>query len=373
MAAEYSRELSVKIAAAHKRMAEQGYHIGGAAGYGLRRMLIKANGREEILETGECKNLISDHVVLVPGPRDEVECVRMIFRLAAKQEYSPRAIAEELNRRKLFYCDNTPWDYVRVYRVLHNERYIGNALWGMRDSRFHNPPQRRLRSDWVVKPGAISPIITAKEFANAQKRAEDRFSRRECSKQDLLNRLSKILLRNEPLSQELMRMRRLLRGSWMKRFGSILRAYEIIGYKSTRHIGNSITAYWKINSLRKKLFDDLKELFPSRTRMVRYYGHQRFRVLELDNRIRIAVYICRHGRPSASGEPRWLVGIRDKYRQMPALFCLPDKSVSRLTDFYFVKDISATTGIYKDLSPRHPWLAEENRASSSPRKYVFWP
>ena len=32
MAAEYSRELSLKIAAAHKRMAEEGYHVGGVAG-----------------------------------------------------------------------------------------------------------------------------------------------------------------------------------------------------------------------------------------------------------------------------------------------------------------------------------------------------
>ena len=78
-------------------------------------------------------------------------------------------------------------------------------------------------------------------------------------------------------------------------------------------------AHSKINSLRKKLFDDLKELFPSRTRIVRYYGHQRFRVLELDNCIRVAVYICRNREPRASGEPRWMVGIRDKYRQLPAL------------------------------------------------------
>lgn len=130
MAAEYSRELSVKIADAHKRMAAEGYHVGGRAGYGMRRMLIKATGRQEILETGECKNLISDRVVLVPGPRNEVECVRTIFKLAAKPEHSPRVIAEELNRRKLLYSDNTPWDYLRVYRVLHNERYVGIARWG---------------------------------------------------------------------------------------------------------------------------------------------------------------------------------------------------------------------------------------------------
>lgn len=364
MAAEYSRELSIKITAAHRCMAAEGYHVGGVAGYGLRRMLIKANGHQEILETGECKNLISDHVVLVPGPRDEVECVRTIFKLAAKQELSPRVIAEELNRRKIFYSDDTPWDYLRVYRVLHNERYIGNALWGMRDTRFHNPPQRRLRTEWVIKPGAIPAIITTKDFTNAQKRAEDRFSRRECSKEEILSRLAKIVRRKKPLSRNLMRVWRLLRATWIRRFGSLLQAYELIGYKSTRRIGNSMTAHSKIHSLRKKLFDDLRELFPSRIRMVRYYGQQRFRVLELDNRIRIAVYICRNRRPSASGEPRWMVGIRDKYRRLPALFCLPDKNLTRLAAFYFVQDVSTTTGVYLNLAPTNPWLAAENRLKS---------
>lgn len=364
MAAEYSRELSVKIGAAHRRMAQEGYHVGGVAGYGLRRMLVKANGREKILETGDCKNLISDRVVLVPGPRTEVESVRTIFKLAASPEYSPRVIAEELNRRKLFYSDNTPWDYVRVYRVLHNERYIGNALWGMRDSRFHQRPQRRPRSEWVIKPGAIPAIITAKEFTNAQKRAEDRFSRRECSKDEILNKLAKSLQREKPLSKELIRRRRLLRGTWTRRFGSLLQAYELIGYKPTMHISNSMTAHSAIHVLRKKLFEDLKELFPSRIRMVRYYGHQRFRVLELDNRIRVAVYICRSRPPSTSGEPRWMVAIRDNYRDLPALFCLPAKNLSRLTDFYFVKDVSPTAVLYKDLSPRDPWLAEENHLKS---------
>lgn len=364
MAAEYSRELSVKIGAAHRRMAEEGYHVGGVAGYGLRRMLIKANGLQEILETGECKNLISDHVVLVPGPRNEVECVRKIFQLAAKPENSPRIIAEELNRRKLFYSDNTPWDYLRVYRVLHNERYIGTALWGMRDTRFDNRARRKPRSEWVVKPEAILAIITAKEFMNAQKRAEERFTRRECSREEILNRLAKLLGHRRPLSREQMNTWRLLKGTWRRRFGSILEAYELIGYKPTRHVAHSMTAHSRIHCLRKKLLEELKELFPSRIRMVRYYGHQRFRVLELDNRIRIAVYICRHRQPTVSGEPRWLVGIRDKYRHLPALFCLPDKTLSRLAEFYFVKDISSTTGVYRDIRPADPWLAEENRLKS---------
>ena len=98
--------------------------------------------------------------------------------------------------------------------------------------------------------------------------------------------------------------------------------------------------------------------------MVRYYSHQRFRVLELDNRIRIAVYICRNRPVTVSGEPRWMVGIRDRYRHLPALFCLPNINLSRLTDFYLVKDVSNTTGVYKDIAPSDPWLAEGNRLKS---------
>lgn len=364
MAAEYSRELSVKISAAHRRMFEQGYHVGGVAGYGLRRMLIRANGQKQILQTGECKNLTSDHVVLVPGPKNEVECVRTIFDLAAKPEYPPRAIAEELNRRRNYYFDNTPWDYLRVYRILKNERFFGNALWGMRETRLHKVPQRRPRSEWVIKPGAIPAIISPEQFLEAQKQANERYSRRENSKEDLLKKLAEILRCKKALSPQLRRMLGRWRQRWRRRFGSILEAYKLIGYKPITHYANSTRAFWKIRALRKGLFTRLKALFPSRIRMAQYYGQQRFRVLELDNRIRMAVYICRNCEPFASGEPRWQVGIRNRYKHLPALLCLPDKGLTCLTAFYFVKDVTNAKGVYNRISRNHPWLEEENRLNS---------
>ena len=98
MAAEYSRQLSRYISAAHKRMAQKGYHVGGIAPYGLRRLLIRANGDKQLLGRGESKVLRSDHVVLVPGPENELACVRMIFNLASYRNHSPHVIAEKLNR-----------------------------------------------------------------------------------------------------------------------------------------------------------------------------------------------------------------------------------------------------------------------------------
>ncbi|MFZ0807725.1 MAG: recombinase family protein, partial [Candidatus Sulfotelmatobacter sp.] len=291
MAAEYSRELSVKIEAAHRRMAAEGYHVGGVAGYGLRRMLISAKGRKQVLQAGECKNLTSDHVVLVPGPKSEIECVRTIFTLAAEKENSPRVIAQELNRRKLFYSDHTPWDYLRVFRILKNERFQGSTVWGMKNTRFHNPPQPVPRSEWVIKRGAFPAIITADQFASAREMTKNRNAKPRDSKEEILDNLAKTLLHGKAQSPELKAERCLLCNRWRRHFGTILGAYELIGYKSSSRYMHSTAAHAKIGSLRRDLFEQLKGIFPSRLRMVRHFREQRFRVLELDNRLRMAVII----------------------------------------------------------------------------------
>ena len=56
MAAEFSRELAVKVFAGQRRLARQGFRGCGTAGFGLRRMMVSADGsRRLILNTGEPK------------------------------------------------------------------------------------------------------------------------------------------------------------------------------------------------------------------------------------------------------------------------------------------------------------------------------
>ncbi len=72
-AAEYSRDLSVKVFAAQRRLVELGFRQGGRSGYGLRRLLISATGEPKgELKCGEIKNIFTDRIVLVPGPPKEV-------------------------------------------------------------------------------------------------------------------------------------------------------------------------------------------------------------------------------------------------------------------------------------------------------------
>ena len=81
MAGEYSRELSTKVFQGACRLIQIGFKQGGAAGFGLRRMLIDQAGKAKgTLKIGEHKSLQTDRVVLMPGPDEEQETVRWIYR-----------------------------------------------------------------------------------------------------------------------------------------------------------------------------------------------------------------------------------------------------------------------------------------------------
>ena len=68
MAAEYSRELGVKVLAGQKRLAHLGFKQGGVPGYGLRRLLVSADRTpKQQLSAGERKSIATDRVILVPG------------------------------------------------------------------------------------------------------------------------------------------------------------------------------------------------------------------------------------------------------------------------------------------------------------------
>src|SRR5277367_2223872 len=82
MAGEYSRELSTKVFQGACRLIQLGFKQGGAAGFGLRRVLIDQTGKAKgTLKFGEHKSLQTDRVVLMPGPDDEQEAVRWIYRV----------------------------------------------------------------------------------------------------------------------------------------------------------------------------------------------------------------------------------------------------------------------------------------------------
>jgi DNA invertase Pin-like site-specific DNA recombinase len=302
MAAEYSRELAIKVLAGQRRIAAQGFHAGGTAGYGLRRMLISSDGRrKQILELNERKNVKSDRIILVPGPRHEVECIRTIFALAAEKRKTPQQIAEELNRRRMKGYGDKSWNKCSVYNVLKNEKYMGSNVWGKTAKPFNKYDRKLPSSAWTTKAGAFAPLVSPRQFACVQRVLKKRLTKTKRPDKYFLNRMRMVLAREGKITQKLLRKRRIYNNSaYRRRFGSIMQAYERIGYEPSTHALRSAEGVRKMKRLREGLLLLLAQLFPSQVRTVQRPGQTQRQAVELDHWVQIAVHVCRRITPHRS-------------------------------------------------------------------------
>ena len=122
MAGEYSRELSAKVFAGQCRLIEMGFRQGGAAGFGLRRVLVNERGElKGKLKTGEHKSLQTDRVIFMPGPEEEIAWVNRMFRWLIDDDVSFREIADRLNEHGIATDLQRPWTTTSVRTVLTNK------------------------------------------------------------------------------------------------------------------------------------------------------------------------------------------------------------------------------------------------------------
>ena len=169
MAGEYSRELSVKVFTGQCRLIELGYRQGGPPGYGLRRSLIDQAGTAKgELSRGEHKSIQTDRVVLVPGPREEIDTVRWMYRSFVKDGKLEREIANNLNERGITTDLGRPWTRGTVHQVLINEKYIGNNVWNRGSFKLKKKRVRNSPDMWIRAEGAFEPIVDRSLFDAAQ-------------------------------------------------------------------------------------------------------------------------------------------------------------------------------------------------------------
>lgn len=235
MAGEYSRELSAKVFVGQCRLIELGFRQGGMSGYGLRRRLVDEKGVAKAeLARGEHKSLQTDRVVLVPGPQEEVDTVRRIYRAFVTEGKPEGEIAELLNARGIQTDLGRLWTRGTVHEVLINEKYIGNNVWNrvsfkLKRKRVRNQPDMLIRAD-----GVFEPIVDRVLFEAAQIIIQER-SRR-LSDDDMLEALRRILAEKGYLSGLIIDEADNAPSSsaFQNRFGSLIRAYQLVGFTPDR-------------------------------------------------------------------------------------------------------------------------------------------
>ena len=340
MAGEYSRELGVKVFQGQRRLALLGFKVTGAPAYGLRRMLISPDGcRKQILKAHERKNIKSDRITLVPGPRKEIECIREIFAMGMHKRNTPRRIAVELNRRRLKFADGRPWNEQLVFRILKNSIYTGCSIFGKTRKRLGGPAMRLPPEQWTTKPGAFTAIVDQATFDRVQRVIQSRKTYPKKPDEYLLNGMRRVLARKGRLTEKLLKGRHIFdHRTYCKRFGSVLAAYRLIGYEPSVHAFRSVDNLARMKRLRADLVLQLKELFADHARIIRLPGQSQRQVVELDDQLRLAIHICRPVKSIVSGEPRWILRVQPLEKGLSALICTVGPTRTTLLNHYVVPE-----------------------------------
>lgn len=335
MAGEYSRELSVKVYEGSKHISQLGFKTGGIAGYGLRRMLVSADRQPKLeLTYGQRKNIRDDRVILVPGPEEEVNCIREIFQMYAEEHKLPITIARELNRRgiKCAGLKRTEWDSGVISRILRNPKYVGCNVYGKRSQKLRSRSIAIPRALWVITPGAWTPVVSQGLFDKAQRRIQTQTFFK--SDEQLLAQLRGFLATEGTLSERLIEATPGFPSmqTYKRRFGSLTEALARIEYGGAQ-IDKTLTRR-KRGAMREELMRRIVTAAGNQVSVIRRNKHHR-PTLELPNKTLVSVHLC----PSfkiKSGELRWLLNHAYKNSDYITLLARLNGANDGFQDFHIV-------------------------------------
>lgn len=354
MAGEYSRELSTKVFQGACRLIQLGYKQGGAAGFGLRRMLIDQNGQQKAaLKMGEHKCLQTDRVVLVPGPDEEVQTVRWIYRAFVEEGKAESAIASALNAQGVLTDFGRVWTRGTVHQVLTNEKYIGNNVYHrtsfkLKRKHVNNPPDK-----WIRAERAFAGIIESDLFLRA--RALILARTQKLSDNEMLEMLRGVLSQHGRLSGILIDEAESAPSSsaFRHRFGTLVSAYRLIGYDPEINYG-----FIEINRGLRRLH---RNIVAAVIRQIETLGaaaewDAETELLQLNGELRVSIVVCRHV-TTAGGSSRWVIRLDAGLRPDITIAVRMDGTNESVRDYYLLPGIDMTweklrvaedNGIYLD-------------------------
>ncbi len=290
MAAEYSRELGVKVATGMSNLAKKGRWLGATPGLGLRRMIVSPDGSKRvILQDGDQKSIKNYRTILIPGPKKEITIVQKVFSMAVKRRNSPKKIARYLNRMRIWAWrgdgDSRRWTSEAILSMLKNPKYMGCCVYGKTTKKLHTSCRTNPVNERIIVPSAYVPLVDSETFRRVQKVLQSRNKKIIKDDQHYLQYLRRVLRRNGCLTGATLRHQTTL----VTRFGSLLGAYERVGYNPPKWRLQASASHAKLLKMYKALFDRLQKIYPESLKLIRLPGQNTRRILEFDESVRVAV------------------------------------------------------------------------------------
>ncbi len=301
MAGEFSRELSVKVFAGQSRLTVNGFHVGAAAGYGLRRVLLDESGRPKMeLTFGQRKSLQTERVILVPGPTKEIRTVHRIYDLFIDRKQSTQDIAKKLNAESISGEFGRKWTHHSIRDLLSNEKYIGNAVYNRTSKKLNTKWRRNPEAEWVKCVGAYKAIVSQERFDQSRKRLDE--LSRPVTNNDMLDLLTVVWCKHGYLNSLLVENSATTPcpAAYASRFGSMAKAFRLIGFRNKENIGKNA-------DMRKAIMKSIAEEIISRGGNARESPWHK--QIMISDELRIGVFVSRMQR---AGPKIWQFGYRSQ-------------------------------------------------------------
>lgn len=355
MAGEYSRELSGKVFQGACKLIRLGYKQGGAAGFGLRRMLIDQTGqRKTVLKIGEHKSIQTDRVILVRGSDNEVKIVQWIYYAFINEGKTEFEIGTLLNAQGVLTDLGRTWTRSIVHEILTNEKYIGNNVYNRRSFKLklkhvENPPDKWIRAD-----GVFERIVEPEMFYKAREIILARS--RKLTDEEMLEKLREVWKRHGYISGILIDEAEDLPSSsaFRSRFGSLISAYRVIGYDPQIDY-NFIEINRKLRQQHPQIIASVISRIEALGASARWDSETE--LLWINNELRASIVLCRHT-TTAAGASRWWIRLDAGLKPDITVAVRMDFTNEGVQDYYLLPAVDMTwehlrtaehNGIYLDV------------------------
>ena len=240
------------------------------------------------------------------------------------------------------------WTRDAVHRILTNEKYIGNNLYNRRSFKLKKRRVANAPEDWIRAEGAFERVVEPEMFLRAQELIRAR--RERMSDEEMLERLRQLYALKGYLSGFIIDEAEDLpsSGVYQRRFGSLYRAYELIGFTPDRDY-----RYIAINRHLRRLH---AEIVSAIVDAIEGLGGSLMvddatGLFTINGEFTSSVVIARFRR-TAGGAKRWIIRLDTGLAPDVTVAARMDEGNEKILDYYLLPLADITTGRLR--------LAEEN-------------
>ena len=221
----------------------------------------------------------------------------------------------------------------KIFRLL--RLYAGVLTFNKRSFRLHSISEKNEEDKWVRARTAHKPIISPKTFAATQDAIRER-GHTEHTTEELLERLRYLLKEHGYLSQKLVVADREgpYLSIYLRRFGSIMGAYERIGYVQTHDTHDRIRDR-RIHLLSRHIAGNFMSALRDKDIAVQRAKH-RGGTITVGKSLTVAVGVALHAVTAAKRKRLWIVTSTRKTAPDYTMIVRLDADYTCPEDFFFV-------------------------------------